>query len=488
MSSQSIALDSPLEPRPPGCLIPLTALQARRWNSSLKADGTRPHLRMCVTVVRVLGPLSLSLLQRSIEVVIGRHEALHTRIVMKGGTPYQQIEPTPPYVLSCIDLSDQQPRASSEASRLVQKFIDTPVDRVTAPPFEAKVWKLGDCEHVLVMLIDNLFSDGTSNGIISREVWECYRQGDLSQPDPAILPPVRLQFPDYAVWQAQTHLHWMEKHAEYWRQYLSGARPTAIPEDRCLSEEKPATGTTKHIPFGEELTVALRDTARRERSLLSVITLVAYAIVLSAWCKTGDLLVALASHGRHQQALRNTVGYVANYLLLRIKIKREQTLGELIAQVKHDMAAAFAHRDFDRLPDFLPEYTTEVVFNWQATHSKQGPLDHHVMFECADQLVCPSEAGLAAQIEKTHATNQIRILPFPARTPDLVKFGAVFFDTPSGIHMTVTFDPSILAPRTIDLFHRCLLMVAKEICQCPAPSIASLLAKVSSVWCEERAQ
>jgi len=407
---------------------------------------------------------------------------------MKDGIPYQEIEPVTPYVLSTIDLSGQQPHASSEVSHLVQEFIDTPVDRMTAPPIDAKVWKLGDHEHVLAVLVDHLFSDGVSNGIITREIWECYGKGVLSQPDPSILPPIRLQFPDYAVWQAQTRRAWMDKHAEYWRKYLSGAGPTVVPADRHCSEKTAATGTTKLISFGEDVTVALRSAARRERSLLSVIVLVAHAVVLSVWFKTEDLLVRFASHGRHQQALRNMVGYVANRLYLRIKIKREQTLGELITQVKLDIAAAFAHRDFDRVPDFLPEPTTDLGWNWQTTHSKQGPLDHHVMFECADQLIRPFEPGADAQMKKNHETNQIRVLPFPARTTDLVKFAPIFFDTPSGIHMTVTFDPSILEPKTIDLYGRCLLIVAKEICQCPAPCIAFLLRKVSSVWSEEGSQ
>lgn len=476
MNSQFIDLDSPIEPRAPESPIPLTAMQARIWNGLLKADGRRTSLRVCASAVRIVGPLSLALLRRSIEVVIRRHEALRTRIVLKNGSLYQQIEPVPVDVLSVIDLSDQHVRR--EVSRLAQEFIDTRIDLAVGPLFEAKVWRLSDNEHVLVLLIDHIVSDGVSNGILTREVWECYRQGMLGQQDPVSLPQIPVQFPDYAVWQAQTRLVWLEKHAEYWRQHLRGASPTVIPADQSLSDRKPTIGVIKHIPFGDELTAALREAARRERALLSIFVLTAYAVVLSAWCRREDLLVVFPSHGRHRSALRNVVGFLANVLLLRIQVKREHTFGELLAQVKREIAAAFEHRDFDRVPDLLPECTTEVSFNWQATHSKQGPLDHHVVLECADQLSRSFEFDSGTGVEKSHTTNQLRVLPFTARTLECEKFVPMIFDTPSDIHMTVRFDPSILAPVTIEKFGRSLLTIAKEICQHPTLCIASLLGKI----------
>jgi hypothetical protein len=476
VNSQLIDLDSPIQSRPPECLIPLTSSQARTWNRSLEADGGRPSLRMCASAVRIEGPLSLGLLEMSIETVIRRHEALHTHIVLKSGTPYQQIEPIPAHVLGTVDLSDQPPRARREVSRLAQEFIDTPIDLAVGPLFEAKVWKLSDDEHVLILLIDHMVSDGVSNGILTREVWECYRQGMLGHA--VSLPEIPVQFPDYAVWQAQTCLAWMEKHAAYWRQHLLGASPTVIPADQSLLDTKSALGVTQHIPFGDELTVALREAARRERALLSVFVLTAYAVVLSAWCRTDDLLVVFPSHGRHRPVLRHVVGFVATMLILRIQVKREQQFGELLTQVKREVASALEHRDFDRVPDLLPEYMTEVSFNWQATHSKQGPLDHHVVLECAHPLHRALEFGSGVDAKKTHTKNQPTVLPFPARTPGAAKFVPVIFDTPSGIHMTVRFDPNVLAPGTIEKFGRSLLIIAKEICQHPLPPVASLLRQI----------
>lgn len=432
---------------------------------------------MCAGAVRVMGPLNLDLLRTSIEFVTRRHEALRTRIVVKSDGPYQEIEPVPAHVLSVIDLSDQPSHAHRGLPRLAQEFICTPVELEIGPLFEGKIWRVSDDEHVLVLLIHHIISDGISTGIISREIWECYRQEVLAQP--VSLPPLPVQFPDYAVWQAQTRIAWMQKHDAYWRQHLRGASPTVIPADKGLSDITPLTETIKNMQFGDELTAALREGARRERVLLSVFVLAAYAVVLSAWCKTEDLLVSFASHGRHRPALRNVVGFFAHMLPLRIKVNREQTFYGLLAHVKREVATALEHRDFDRVSDLLPECATKVGFNWQSTHSQQGALDHYVATECEYPVSRSFELDFDVKPERSPTTSQLRILPFHLQVPDYAThFIPVIFDTPSTLLMMIAFDPKILAPTTIERFCRNLCVIAKEICQVRTQCITSLLGKI----------
>lgn len=476
MNLRPIEVSCPLEPRSPTCPIPLTAIQARIWKGSLRADGGRISLRLCATAVRIVGSINLALLQQSIDAIVRRHEALRTRIVVKDGRPQQQVDSDPAQpLLSVIDLLDKSLSPHTEVARLAQEYIDTPIDLAAGPLFEAKIWRLSNDEHVLVMLVDHIVSDGVSNGILTREVWECYRQGLLGLSGPIILPEIPVQFPDYAVWLGRTHLVWMAEHAEYWRQHLRDASASIIPADHNMRDDAAAVGITKLVEFGDQLTADLRQASRRERSLLSVFVLAAYAVVLSSWCAAEDLLVLFPSHGRHQPALRNMVGFVANMLLLRIHVNREKTFGELLAEVKGEIAAALEHRDYDRVPDFMPQCTTEVVFNWQSTHSKQGALDHHVVLECGHPLSRSFELGAGSQAERSGTSNPPKVLPFLARSPDTPKLVPVFFDTPSSVQMTVTFDPNVLAPATIESFIRSLLSVAREATEQPMPSVAALL-------------
>jgi hypothetical protein len=133
------------------------------------------------------------------------------------------------------------------------------------------------------------------------------------------------------------------------------------------------------------------------------------------------------------------------------------------------------------VPDFLPEYKTELIFNWQATHSKKGTLDYHVMVECADRLSSSLEIDSTAQAGESTLVAQLKVMHFPARTPGITKFGAAFLDTPMGIHLAVMFDAGVLSPATIETFGRRLLRVAKEICHDSKQSVASLLRKADSV-------
>lgn len=481
---QAIDLDRPIEPRPPGHSIPLTSSQARIWIGSLRSDGGRSSTRMCASAVRIDGSLSIVLLERSIDIVIRRHEALRTRIVVRSGIPCQDIGPAPAHVLSVVDLSDQPSCAHREVVRLVEEFIETSIDLLIGPLFEARIWRLSDYQHVLVLLIDHIVSDGVSNGIVAREVWECYRQVALGQP--VSLPEIPVQFPDYAVWQARTRLAWMEKHGEYWREHLRGAAPTVIPADRIRSDRMPETEAIKHIPFGDALTSALREAARREHALLSVFVLAAYAVALSDWCRKEDLLLAFASHARHRSALRNVVGFLANMLYLRIQVKRDHTFSELLAQVKRELATALEHRDFDRVAELLPECATNVGYNWQSTHSTQGSLDHYVATECEHPLSRSFEFEFDPGIEmqKSSRSNHLRVLPFPVRSSGFpTQFIPVIFDTPSTLLMMIRFDSRTHAPDTIERFADNLFAIAKVGCQRPTAWIASMVDKLT--WTED---
>jgi len=169
-------------------------------------------------------------------------------------------------------------------------------------------------------------------------------------------------------------------------------------------------------------------------------------------------------------------------LFLRIRIDGEKTFAELLSDVKREIAAAFEHRDFDRVPDLFPLNETDISFNWQTTYSKGAPLDHHVMLECADHLPQPAPIPSPSPFGHSSEADQLRILPFPARSPYLRKFDPVFFDTATNVHMVVTYDPGILTPLTIELFCRCLLILVKEICQNSALQIAPLLERIGCEW------
>jgi hypothetical protein len=354
------------------------------------------------------------------------------------GVPRQHIEAATEYRLNTVDLSEQPvSEAELQVNGLVQEFLDQKIDLSTGPLFEARLWKLSDREHVLVLLIDHFVSDGVSNGILAREVWTLYDQAARGQP--FSLPPLPVQFADYAVWHRQTHDAWMQKHENYWRERLKGVHRLEVPSDTGLREVGSNAGLTVHIPFRSTLSSRLRDAAGRERTPLSLVALTAYATVMSHLCRQQDLLIPFVSHGRHgRPELENVIGNVSHVLHLRIEMDRAPTFRDLLTQARRDFSPATEHQDFDRVPDFIPECMSELNFHWRSTSRARSVRDPRPVL-----------------------SGQITTQPFITRLTDWpFKFWSVFYDTPAGIGVTVNYRPDCLAASTIQRFGDHLRWVA----------------------------
>lgn len=422
-------LSTPIPARAPNSAVPLIAVQRRLWDM-LKGHGWPLCLRVCVSADRILGTLNVEALQRSIEALIHRHEALRTRIIPINGVPWQHIEPPAEYRLNTIDLSSQtEPKGECLVKNLVQEFLNEKVDISTGSPFEARLWKLSDQEHVLVLQMDHLVSDGVSNSILARETWALYDQAAGGQA--FSLPPLPIQFADYTVWLHETYDAWMQKHASYWREHLKGFRPIVIPSDAGLTMERSAPGLIARIPFGGALSSRLRDTAQRERTPLPMLVLTAYAIVMSRWCDREDLLINFVSHGRQgRPELENVIGYISHELHLRIAMDRALTLHDLLVELQGEFSRATEHQGFNRVPDFVPECESELIFHWQSGRQARNARHPH-----------------------RARSGQVRLQPFAGLDIDFRRnFISYFYDTPWGIGMTVNYHPACLAESTIQRF------------------------------------
>jgi hypothetical protein len=295
-----------------------------------------------------------------------------------------------------------------------------------------------------------LISDGISNALLSRDVWNGYDAA--ARGAPPSLPPIPVQFPDYCVWLHRTRNAWSRDHEQYWRKHLEDAPRNTIPELDGLP--KPAAGVTSHVRFGIALSTALRDAAKREGTFLSNVMLAVYAAVMSRWCGQEDLLVISPIHGRHgRPEVQHAIGLFVNRLYLRINVRSSDTLRDLLSQVHGEMESALAHRDFDRVPHFIPECTTELEFHWR-------PL---------------SWRGRAVPAG-TGANQQVRRQPFFVRRPEWrTKFWSVFDETAAGICVTVHYWPHLVAPSTVERFGNHMKAVAEAVIDRPQARIDSAI-------------
>ena len=395
----------PLQRREANCSIPLTAMQRRRWLR--RQEERRYRLRTSVSATRVLGHLEVTHLEASLCALVRRHEPLRTRIIATMDTPYQQIDPPAAYHLDLIDLSDMTTEESEQnLQHIAEAFISEEVDFSVGPLFSTKLVKLSDTDHVFLMALNHMITDGASYGILRTEIWLMYelswRGQDLR------LPPVDLQFGDYAVWQHNNYGAWMCRHAPYWRDHLWGAEPGRLPICTQIAESQISGGTFR-IEFGKELTAAIHHFAQLEQCLPSLVVFAVYTALMSMWTGQRDFLVRMVVDARYRPELESMIGFVASHLYLRIRRDPEETFRESLKRVQREFYAAYDHLDFDRLPDFISECAeTEIHFNWIA-ESRWFNESHR------------------------EAVGPLTLQAFPLRTARILNFTPFFLDSNAGI-------------------------------------------------------
>src|SRR5262249_44030708 len=201
--------------------LPLSPAQQRLWFLDSLLPGTA--LYNVYTGFQLEGELNLPALERSLNEIINRHEILRTTFPALHGQPLQKINETQPLNLGRNDLSDRSDtEREGELSRLIREEALRPFDLEHGPLLRAMLLKQGEQDHVLLLTMHHIISDGWSLEVLTRELSALYEAFSCDQPSP--LEESALQYADYAVWQRQ----WLEgavqeRQLQYWQQQLAGA-------------------------------------------------------------------------------------------------------------------------------------------------------------------------------------------------------------------------------------------------------------------------
>ena len=209
--------------------------------------------------MRLSGLLDVRCLERSLNAVIIRHEVLRTTIKSVQGKPFQIVQENHPFELVVHDLS-LRPEADkeSEASQVLAEEAQRPFDLAQDLMLRATLIKLSEQEHILLLVMHHIASDGWSMGILMRELSHFY-EAEMSG-RPSSLPELPIQYADYAEWQ----LEWLQgevlnKQLDYWKRQLAGA-PTRLdlPTDRPRPAVQTFRGASRQLELSPELTQGLK--------------------------------------------------------------------------------------------------------------------------------------------------------------------------------------------------------------------------------------
>jgi amino acid adenylation domain-containing protein len=334
--------------------LPLSFAQQRLWFW----DQLMPNnsLYNIPGAVKLEGKLDLEALERAINEIVRRHEALRTRIEIDESepvlTPIQVIDEWAPRKLERVDLTGwPREERDAEARRIIREEAGTGFDLNRGPLLRVKVLKLEEDDHVLLFTMHHIVGDGWSIEVLKREIRALYEA--LSEGKESPLPELEIQYADYAYWQrCYLRDEALEKQLRYWKKQLSGNLPVL---DLASDYPRPSVpsnlGMEQSISLPAELCKSLKTLCREEGVTLFMVLLAAFKTLLYKYTAQEDMIIGTAIANRNRSEIEPLIGFFVNLLPMRTDLRDNPRFRELLRRVKEMALGAYAHQDlpFDKL-------------------------------------------------------------------------------------------------------------------------------------------
>ena len=352
-------------------LIPSFSQQRLWFLSQMEGFSDAYHIFLDL---RLKGPLDEAALTRALNQIVARHEALRTTFYTEDGAMFQRIGPADTGLkLTSLDLSgtpDQKARLKLQ----IAEESAAPFDLENGPLIRGRLVRLGPDDHALLITVHHIVSDGWSVRVFMEELGALYRAGGET------LPPLPVQYADYAAWQRQSISEDMAAElGAYWRRTLAGAPAMLeLPTDRPRPPRQDFTGATLALEFDQDLTAQLKALARRHGITLFMTVLTGWALVLSRLSAQDDLVIGVPAANRDHLEIESLIGFFINTLALRIDFSGQPSVAALLERVKTAAVEAQAHQalPFEQVIDLVKPQRSlahpplfQVMFAWQSHES-----------------------------------------------------------------------------------------------------------------------
>ena len=360
--------------------FPVTFAQQRLWFlDQLQPNSSSYNVAWSI---HITGQLQVQALERSLSEIVRRHEVLRTIFAEKNGEPVQVVCAFQGVGLPVLDLSSN-PDAEAKAQRAALQEAQQPLDLKNGPLFRARLLRLAEAEHVLLLTLHHIIFDGWSRRIFVQELASLYEAFCAGKPSP--LSDLPLQYADYAVWQRK-HFQGknLEKQLDYWKTQLADAPPSlALPTDRPRPAVQSFNGAVKAFSLSAALRDHISQLGRRQNATPFMILLAAFQALLARCSGQEDIVVGTPIANRNRAEIENLIGFFANTLVLRTKIPSDLSFADLLLRVKDAALGAYAHQDipFEKLVEELrPERSLshnplfQVLFSLQNAPRKKFEL------------------------------------------------------------------------------------------------------------------
>jgi amino acid adenylation domain-containing protein len=411
--------------------------------------------------LRVKGRLDRPALARSFGEIVRRHEALRTLFPTRAGEPAPIVVPPHPWNVPVVDLGGlPDERREPTAAALASAEAVRPFDLARGPLLRVKALRIQAEEHLLLIVVHHIVSDGWSMAVLIGELVDLYQGFARGELEP--LPELPIQYADYAAWQrGRLTAELFGRHLRYWQRRLAGApQETSLPSDRPRPNVRRMRGALHHVAFPSELSGALRELASREGATLFMTLLAGFAVLLGGASGKDDIVIGTDFANRVRTETEGLIGLFVNQLALRIDASGDPTFRELMAGVRQVALAAYFHQ--------------EVPF---------GKLVESLRLARRPQLSPLFQVKLIVQNFSLPSLDvpPLRLAPVPldSRTCQL-DLVLAFWETPAGLRGWINYDTDLFETATVvRLFerYRDLLESAVARPDSPASHLRGLLAR-----------
>ncbi|GAA4316747.1 hypothetical protein GCM10023149_13950 [Mucilaginibacter gynuensis] len=318
--------------------IPLSFSQERLWFIDKMEGSVQYHIP---AVFRLKGTLNKAALRNTFQAIVNRHEALRTIIIEENGRGYQQVKAKNDWTLGYQNLAG---KTEAEIKEYIQVSISQPFDLTTDAMLRAELLAITENDHVLVITMHHIASDGWSGSVLVKEFVELYRS-EVTQ-TLAELPTLPIQYADYALWQrGYLQGEVLSNKLSYWKEKLGDVSPLQLPADHARPAVQGTNGKTKMFQLPTPLSKGISELSKQQGVSLYMAALAAFKVLLYRYSGQEDICVGSPVAGRNQNELEGLIGFFVNTLALRDEVKGDEPFTELLHKVKQTTLAAYEHQD-----------------------------------------------------------------------------------------------------------------------------------------------
>src|SRR5579864_5959234 len=334
--------------------LPLSYAQQRLWFIDQLEPGSAAY--NIPLGLRMVGELNRVALRQSLEEIVRRHEVLRTRFPQREGVAVQEIVEAGEFRVEEVDLREIESREGreEELGRRVEAEAAKPFDLGRGPVVRATLLQLEEQEHVLLLTLHHIASDGWSMGILEREFAALY--GAYSKGEKSPLAELKVQYADYAVWQRE----WLqgevlERQLGYWRKQLAEVGVLEMPVDGVRGARASQAGGAVRWEWPEELGRKVQQLSREEGVTLFMTLLAGWQVLMWRYSGQSDVAMGTPIAGRRWSETEELIGFFVNTLVMRSQVRGEESFGELLGGVRETTLGGYEHQDvpFEKLVEEL---------------------------------------------------------------------------------------------------------------------------------------